>query len=142
MLFLDTEFDAYRGPLISLALISDIDGHEFYGVLQPPPNPHPWVAEHVIPLLNRAPEPEAEFRLRLAIYLQRHVGEPIVADWPEDFIHLLAMITSPGGERVRVDFDMKLVSGMNTNPVLPHNALSDAKALMHAWRLMNLRGRG
>ena len=37
MLFLDTEFDAYRGPLISLALISDIDGHEFYGVLQPPP---------------------------------------------------------------------------------------------------------
>jgi hypothetical protein len=135
MLFLDTEFNSHRGSLISLALVSDIDGHEFYGVLPPPANVHPWVAEHVMPLLDREPEPENVFRARLAIYLQRHSGEDIVADWPEDFMHLLDMITMPDGQRVNVDFDMRLVSGMDCKPDRPHNALSDARALMFAWKI-------
>ena len=135
MLFLDTEFNSHAGQLISLALVSDRDGHEFYGVLPLPKKIHPWVAEHVIPFLVKESEAEAVFRGRLAIYLKRHAGEDIVADWPEDFVHLLNMITMPDGHRVSVDFTMHLVSDMDTKPEVPHNALSDARALMHAWKV-------
>lgn len=135
MLFLDTEFNSHAGQLISLALVSDIDGHEFYGVLPLPKKIHPWVSEHVIPYLVKESDEEAVFRARLAIYLKRHAGEDIVADWPEDFIHLLNMITMPDGNRVNVDFAMHLVSDMDTKPQVPHNALSDARALMYAYRI-------
>lgn len=134
MLFLDTEFNGHGGQLISLALVSDIDGHEFYGVLPLPKKVNPWVREHVVPWLNREAETEQVFRARLAVFMRRHEGEDIVADWPEDFVHLLNMITMSNGHRVNVDFTMHLVSDMDTKPEVPHNALSDAKALMWAWK--------
>lgn len=133
MLFLDTEFNGHKGSLISLALVSNIDGREFYGVLPLPADTHPWVAEHVIPILGKEPEIEPLFRARLANFLRVNAEQDIVADWPEDFVHLLNMITMPDGMRVNVDFTMHLVSDMDTKPEIPHNALSDARALMYAW---------
>ena len=134
MLFLDTEFNSHRGQLISMALVSDVDGHEFYGVLHLPKIVHPWVLKHVVPLLLRRSESEWNFRNRLASYLLRHKGEDIVADWPEDFMHLLDMITEPDGVRLGIDFSMHLVSGLDCKPDIPHNALSDARALMQAYK--------
>lgn len=134
MLFLDTEFNGHRGQLISLALVSDFDDREFYGVLPLPADVHPWVAKHVVPYLGREPEDEATFRARLSVFLRRYKGCTVVADWPEDFVHLLTMITMPDGMRVNVDFSMDLVSGLDTKPQVPHNALSDARALMQAWK--------
>ena len=51
--YLDCEFNGYKGDLISLALVID-DNNYFYEVLGCP-NPVPWVAENVMPILNKEP---------------------------------------------------------------------------------------
>lgn len=129
-LFLDTEFNGHGGELISLAITSTT-GEEFYGVLPMPSKVHPWVQEHVVPYLMKDAEPHHVFRARLATFLQLHQPGPIFADWPEDFIHLLWAITEPNGARVHVELDMRLIHSGDVKPAVPHNALSDARALMH-----------
>lgn len=131
-LYLDTEFSRFHGRLISLALVSSDDGKSFYGVLHPlPTDLHPWVVEHVIPVLNQEPEPEDVFRYRLQLFLRNHPGEPIYADWPEDFAHLMNYICSPDGIRPSLELIMYLVQTDDAvKSAIPHNALEDAKALM------------
>lgn len=132
-LYLDTEFSAFHGRLISLALVSSDTGKSFYGVLPLPSAVHPWVREHVIPFLDQESEDEDVFRMRLAQYLRAHPGEPIYADWPEDFAHLMNYICEPNGMRPSLgDLTMYLISTNDEDiePEVPHNALSDAKALM------------
>jgi len=129
-LFLDTEFNSFGGALISIALVSDKGGKgsEFYAVLDLPPDLHPWVEQHVVPVLGRAPQTRAIVRRRLIEFLSRHTGEIVVADWPEDLMHLLRLLG--GGERQHpLRLDMQLVSDAQTEPKIPHNALSDARAL-------------
>jgi hypothetical protein len=50
-LWIDTEFNEYRGALISLALVAE-DGREWYGVRYCD-DPGWWVGEHVMPHLNQ-----------------------------------------------------------------------------------------
>lgn len=50
-LFIDGEWNSFGGDLISLALVAE-DGREWYEVLDCV-DPHPWVAENVIPKLGR-----------------------------------------------------------------------------------------
>lgn len=80
-LYLDTEFNGHGGDLISLALVSD-KGGEFYGVLPEPRTWNEWCFENVFPKLDREPEPKDEFRMRLSMFLEKHSGEEIIADWP------------------------------------------------------------
>lgn len=130
-LYLDTEFNGHGGELISLALVSDRELDHFYGVLPLPDYVHSWVKEHVIPKLNREPEPHDEFRMRLHHYLERHAGEEIIADWPDDFALLMRVMSGPDYERSwMVPCDMRLVVSGDVQPDLPHNAFSDAEALM------------
>ena len=136
-LFLDTEFNGHGGELISLALVSDKSPDHFYGVLPLPERIHPWVAEHVVPLLDQPPEPPAEFRVRLKFFLERHSGQEIVADWPEDFALLMRVMSGPDYERSwMVPCDMRLIVSGDVKPERPHNALSDACALM-CWHAVN-----
>jgi hypothetical protein len=130
MLYLDTEFNGHGGQLISLALVTEKqDGPEFYGVLPLPKQVHPWVAEHVIPKLEREPEDMELFRFRLFTFLQRR-NDHIMADWPADHMHLLNCMLGPGFETSwSKDFTLLLVTQTNPKPVNPHNALSDARAL-------------
>jgi hypothetical protein len=131
-LYLDTEFNGHGGELISLALVSDKHVNHFYGVLPLPERLSPWVAEHVIPLLGQEPEPADEFRMRLHHFLEKHAGEDIVADWPDDFALLMRVMSGPDYEQSwMVPCDMRLISSGDVQPELPHNALSDARALMH-----------
>ena len=88
-LYLDTEFNGHAGELISLALVSNKSPDEFYGVLPLPDPVHPWVAAHVVPILDRKPDEPAVFRTRLRFFLEKHSGQEIVADWPDDFTHLM-----------------------------------------------------
>lgn len=132
-LFLDCEFNAFKGRLISMAIVST-DGAEFYAVLPLPANVHPWVQEHVVPYLVKEPEDEAVFRARLRMFLLKHQPGPIYADWPEDFVHLLEAICGPNGEQLNVELDMRLIRSGELKPEVPHNALSDARALM-AWHV-------
>ena len=130
-LFIDGEWNGYRGELISMALVAE-DGREFYAVLGCA-NPEPWVAEHVMPKLGVPPgflqESAESVQVRLALFLAQFDAAHIVADWPEDierFCRLL--ITGPG---TRIDtppltIEIVRVDAPSKNP---HNALADARGL-------------
>lgn len=134
-LFLDTEFNGFGGALMSLALASDdASMPDFYEVLEMNDPCDPWVAEHVVPRLGKPAKSRAQVAAWLADYL-RTAGNPvIVADWPTDFEHLLALlITGPGMMQPTPDFAMefKRLPGFNTadHSTVPHNALEDARSL-------------
>ena len=135
-LYLDTEFNGHGGELISLALVSDKGPHHFYGVRPLPEQIAPWVADHVIPLLDQESEPDDQFRLRLHVFLERYADEGIVADWPDDFALLMRVMSGPDYERSwMVECDMRLIKSGEFTPEKPHNAMSDALALMR-WHCL------
>lgn len=133
-LCLDTEFNSFRGELISLALV-DVDTSDYwYGAMTPTQPIHPWVAEHVMPLIDREPLSPEAFTNSLRIFLLRYPGTTIVADWPEDFVHLCNQLCDEGGRQLRWEGDLRLVRSPDLHPATPHNALSDAVALANWWR--------
>lgn len=132
--FLDCEFNGFDGPLISIALVPEVEGHgDFYAVL-PCHRPLRWVAEHVMPKLGAPAQSRAEVVAGLAAYLA-HDPEPVlVADWPEDIAHAAALLVFQGRRMVpHVRFDLINLPGFETarQSALPHNALADAHALRH-----------
>lgn len=129
MLFLDCEFSSFRGKLISMGICSDLHKEEFYEVLPLPSEIHPWVVENVVPYLIAEHIEFYDFQQKLYQYLAKHSKEVIVADWPEDFVHLLESICGPNGSKYNVELKMKLLIYSNPKPEVPHNALSDARAL-------------
>lgn len=141
--YLDTEFNGFGGELISLALVpTDPSLESFYAVLDLPKQVDPWVQQHVVPHLIAqdanpvmdAPQPRFRVAYLLAKYMERHTGMTVVADWPTDFEHLLALLISgPGRMQPVPDFQMEFrrLPGFNTASTsrIPHNALADAEAL-------------
>lgn len=138
-LFLDTEFDGHGGDLISLALAAE-DGKHWYGIF----NPYctdAWVAEHVVPTLY-AMKPTMEggadvVRFSLKEFLTERFHRPgivtVWADWPADFEWLMsAMCGGSYAESFMIPCTMRLVVTPpgEPKPEHPHNALSDAIALM------------
>lgn len=135
-LFLDTEFNGFGGELISLALVAE-DGCEWYGVLPLPAKIDKWVAEHVIPFLDidskYALYDEPAFQASLAKFLSQFPDVEIIADWPADFEHLCSMLSYEAGFRISINCTMRLVRIPGIKPEIPHNALSDARALKEAY---------
>ncbi|RKH09006.1 hypothetical protein D7X74_30455 [Corallococcus sp. CA047B] len=134
--YLDTEFNGFGGELMSLALVpEDPTLPCFYRVVEWRAPLDAWVKQHVVPFLGEAPVPRARAALDLSFFLAETSGPiAIVADWPTDFEHLLALlITGPGQMVPSPDFDMEYrrLAGFNTASAsrLPHNALADAEAL-------------
>lgn len=134
-LYLDTEFNGFGGELISLALVpADRRIPSFYKEVFFAPPLDPWVAKHVMPHLEGRAVERGVAGALLAAYL-RNVDFPvIVADWPTDFEHLLALlINGPGMMHSAPDFSMEFhrLPGFNTaaKSRLPHHALADAEAL-------------
>lgn len=130
--FLDCEFNGFDGPLISIALVPELEGHgDFYAVL-PCHRPLRWVAEHVMPKLGAAAQSRAEVVAGLAAYLAADAEPVLVADWPEDIAHAAALLVFQGRRMVpNVRFDLINLPGFETarQSALPHNALADARAL-------------
>jgi len=138
-LYLDCEFNGHGGELISIALVSDKSPHKFYGVMPLPFALTDWVQKHVVPILGQDPEPENELRFRLKLFLEQFEGEEIIADWPDDFAHLMKLMSGPTyAASFSVPCMMTLLNSGEVRPVLPHNALSDAEALMY-WH-QSVRG--
>jgi len=139
--YLDTEFNGFGGELISMALVSD-QGDEFYEVL-PCRDPTPWVAEHVIPVLGKAPVNGTLFQKRLWAYLRSYNKIHVIADWPEDIAHFCrSMITGAGTcfNLSAPSFEIRILLGDNA-PLssIPHNALADARGLRD---FLNRKGAG
>lgn len=133
-LYLDTEFNGYRGELISMALVPD-EGPEWYAVRDlTGMQINPWVREHVLPHLDRPPLSDAAFKESFAAYIKGFTGSVvIVADWPEDIAHFCALMCGPNGGQILVWPTFRLVDSPPLHPVVPHNALSDARALRDAY---------
>lgn len=138
-LFLDVEFNGHRGELISLAL-ADPDGEHWYGVWPSPLYIEPWVLENVIPKLE-APGFKPRWLggeddcTSLREYLSAREGAVIYADWPDDFAHLMRCMSGPRYQASWiVPIRMHLLKESKPKPEVPHNALSDAIALMD-WHM-------
>ncbi len=124
-LFLDCEFNGFKGELISMALVSEV-GHEWYEVL-PLESPVPWVQENVIPVLGKKPMKNGtDFIRALHGFLNQFESIHVVADWPEDIAHFCdALITAPG-ERINTPPLTMEIIRVDSVSDLPHNALRDA----------------
>lgn len=127
-IYIDCEFNEFRGELISMALVAE-DGREFYQVL-PCENPGPWVAEHVMPILGRAPVSREAFQAGLCCYLSLFSTVHVIADWPEDIAHFCeSLITGPGYRMGTPPLTMEVRRDLDAVSALPHNALEDARAI-------------
>lgn len=139
--FLDTEYDGFGGPLLSLALVPEDGGEEFYVILAHDEVRDDWVQRHVIPFLDMVPEhlksprlPRAAAAEALAHWLSMDSAPDIIADWPEDLAQLSMLLVTGPGQMVHVPtLTMRFVPmpGFSTaaNSAVPHNALHDARAL-------------
>jgi hypothetical protein len=123
-LWIDCEFNEFKGELISMALV-DASGLEFYEVL-PCENPGNWVKQHVMPILGKKPITKEEFQDKLQDFLMQFPEIHVVADWPEDLSHFCnALITGPGKRLNTPPLSMEIIR-VNASSDLPHNALADA----------------
>lgn len=131
-IYLDTEFNEFKGELISLALVA-ADGREFYEVV-PCGNPGPWVAKHVMPVLGKFPIAYAAMQQQLQHWLLQFDRVHIVADWPEDIQHFCeALITGPGLRINTPPLTMEVRRDLDSGrSAAPHNALADARAIRAA----------
>lgn len=126
-IWIDCEFNDYRGELISMALI-DENGREWYEVLRCD-DPSDWVAENVMPILGRFPIRLAAFQQELERWLEDYDSIHLVADWPEDIQHFCwALITGPGERVDTPPLTMEIVRIESVSD-MPHNALCDVRAI-------------
>ena len=139
--FLDTEYNGFGGDLLSLALVPDDGGEEFYVTLLADDPIDPWVARHVVPFLDMVPEALKGPRLArpvaaeaLAAWLAHDPAPAIVADWPEDLAQFAMLLIVGPGKMLTVPaltLRFEPLQGFSTaaNSAVPHNALHDARAL-------------
>lgn len=129
-LYVDAEFNGHAGQLISLAIAAP-DGRHFYEVLPLPERIDPWVAANVVPVLGRDAVPHDTFRALFWRYMISRPNCTFIGDWPDDFTHLMRLMAGPSYmSRLICDCRMHLLERSNPKPEVPHNALSDAIALM------------
>lgn len=135
--FLDTEFDGYGGPLLSLALVRE-DGAGVYYVLRDRANDE-WVRRNVLPILYAARvggkmwERDAA-AMDIAWFLRDDPEPVIVTDWPADIRYFCELIEFPAGQMApiaQLAFELHRVDAYPTTlpDALQHNAWWDAMAL-------------
>jgi len=103
----------------------------WYEVVEIPAEPHPFVAQHVLPVLGKEPIGRDRFAQSLAAFLAS-VPEPvIIADWPDDIRCLCDGLGQFGsGMRFRLGCTLVLLPQQPLCAVqTTHNALLDARAL-------------
>jgi hypothetical protein len=139
--FLDTEFNGFGGALISLALVPEYGDQEYYAVVPFEEEPHPWVAQHVLPYLGAVPPgmtaepiPRRQAARELALFLADDQEPLIIADWPDDIAYFCKLLVTGPGQMVttgtlRFLFLDNGPFSTAENSLVPHNALHDARAL-------------
>lgn len=133
-LYIDTEFNSFRGELISMALVDEA-GEHFYEVLHYPacqPDAcDPWVRANVLPVLGKDPVGLNAFQRQLWAYLSRYDAIHVVADYPTDLQHFCWALETGPGERIPTPpLTMEIRRDLHTgHSAVPHNALADAQAL-------------
>jgi hypothetical protein len=127
-IWIDTEFNEFKGDLISMALVAE-DGREWYGVTYCD-NPGEWVAVNVMPILGQAPQSIEALQSSAARFLAQFDSVHLVADWPEDIAHFCNfLITGPGYRLDTPLLSMEIRRDLDAVSACPHNALEDARAI-------------
>lgn len=137
--FIDCEFDGYRGPLITMALVRE-DGRSLYfqmaGAAEAAMDP--WVIENVLPIIKDSPEQPFTFDTvaaagALMLFLQFDPAPMVTADWPDDLRHLCDLLVYAPGKMIAIPgLRMEVVrvdAYPSTLPAVQHNAWWDAVAL-------------
>lgn len=132
--YLDAEFNGFGGPLISIALVPEADGAPSFYAAIACADPTPWVAAHVLPVLDTAPIDYDALQEAFADYLAGDDEPVLIADWPEDIVHAARLLATSDGRRLIVSavrFELAEVVNFSTAELshVPHNAWHDAVAL-------------
>jgi len=127
-LYIDCEFNSFQGELISMALVSEC-GKEWYEVARCDQPYHAWVAEHVVPLLDKSPIAPIHLTESLQMFLAQFDAVHIVADWPEDIAYFCNALIIGAGQRINTPPLTLEVRRDDCPSKLPHNALADARGL-------------
>ncbi len=132
-LYLDCEFNSWGGQLISMALVGEAAGVEWYKVVELHEQADPWVEEHVLPKLQEAPVRMGALKGSLAVFLSKFDSIHVIADWPDDIAYFCrALLIGPGTKIHTPPLTMEVVLMDHATAIpstLPHNALADAKAI-------------
>lgn len=141
-LYLDCEFNGHCGEFISIALYNPNGSQQFYAVCWDwqvyikTGKLNTWVKENVIPKLLTNGKGHNQIVADLTLYLNAFEDDiTIIADWPEDFVHLCNLLFRPSqGDIPPSKIIPKLKMELVTTPdkfesVNPHNAMADAEAL-------------
>lgn len=147
-LFIDTEFNSYKGNLLSMALVAEDPLHEWYHEfpLGTDVSWVGWVKDNVVPLMDTFKEHQPkEMRERiiasgqknLESWLKRFGTIHIVADWPEDIHHFCQfLITGPGTRIDTPPLTMEVLRDLDTvESEVPHHALHDARAIRDSFKI-------
>ncbi len=134
-LFCDCEFNGTGGGLMSLGLISEDGNREFYEVLECNEQLTPWVAQNVVPILNKPAVPMAVFQERLAKFLGQFAGINVIVNHPSDVLHFcFALIQQEGKWIMNQPLTFEVDDGLSAkHSAILHNALADAKATRESW---------
>lgn len=143
--FLDTEFNGFGGPLISLALVSE-KGASLYLVYQLPDATDRFVREYVQPKLTAVPPRvavrrvgQAEGAYAIEAFLRGDPEPEIIADWPDDVrCCCQALMIEPGvmADIRRLRFEIRRVDSgaVELMGAVAHNAWWDAMKLRQRLR--------
>lgn len=131
-LYLDTEFNGFRGELISMALVSEC-GRGWCECMDPRVIWNGWVYENVLPVLGKDPIPKDKFQSGFVKFISYFDRPVIIADWHTDVLHFCKLLEGDNFEKSVLfegAFEVIQTPLGEPKPEIPHNALSDAKALM------------
>lgn len=133
-IYIDTEFNSFKGALISLALV-DANGRALYLAVECQEAMNPWVAENVVPVLwegmdQRVARTLDDVQGHLEHWLGDYDSVHLIADWPEDIEHFCSvLITGPGTRINTPPLTMEIRRDLDAISEIPHNALADARAI-------------
>jgi hypothetical protein len=138
--FLDTEFNGFGGPLISLALVRE-DGPSLYLLYGLPEEPTVFVKEQVAPKLRAVPADivirevdQAEGAAAIEAFLDGDASPEVIADWPDDIrLFCQALMLRPGLtvgiDRLGLEIHRVVPYPTELEDAVEHNAWWDAMAL-------------
>jgi hypothetical protein len=126
--FIDFEFNGRNGAIISAAIVTDT-GQEWYEVMEyDTATLVPWVAEHVIPVLNKEPIAPLAFYASFAEFLRSYGYVEFYFNAHADQRYLSELLaTVEDAPLHRCIRDGHMFAG---HSLTPHNALADARAIV------------
>lgn len=138
--YLDCEFNSFGGDLISIALVRE-DGKAISLVVGCD-DPHPWVAENVMPILFSDPHSrkvaKADIPNELLAFFRGDPQPHIISDWPDDIKYFCECLVPSPGYMIAIPGVICQVVRVNAYPsnldgAIQHNAYWDAAALRHMF---------